>query len=97
MNGFLEGKTTASNLAVKQFGYLLSALFLLISVTGMVLEWLYTPWLALITMYFLTGSLWIPSLIKPFYTIIGRYIIKPDSNKNEHIDDSDNGRLHKNK
>ena len=96
MNKFLEGKTTTTNLAVKQFGYLLSALLLLAAVTGMVFEWTFTPWLVLITMYFLTGSLWIPSLIKPFYALMGRHIIKPFTEKNEELNDSDNGRFHKN-
>lgn len=97
MNGFLQGKTTRSNSAVKQFGYLLSALFLLGSVTGMVLEWPYTPWLVLLTMYLLTGSLWIPSLLKPLYTAFGKHIIKSVSDETEDSDDSGNGRLGKNK
>ncbi len=79
MSGFLQGKTTKSNLPIKQFGYLLSALFLVLAVIGMVTKWLYTPWLVLIIMYFLTGSLWIPVLIKPLYNLFGKYIIKEKS------------------
>ena len=67
MSDFLQGKPTQENRAVKHFGYILSALFL--SATGIASlgHSSLTPWLFLITMYLLTGSLWLPVLIKPFY------------------------------
>ena len=76
MSGFLEGKTTKQNMPVKQFGYVVSAILLVCSGIGMIAEWLYTPLLVLFTMYFLTGSLWIPALIKPFYSLFGKYFFK---------------------
>lgn len=77
MSGFLNGVTSGKDLPVKRFGYLLSALLVVLSNIGLVEAWPATPWLFLITMYFLTGSLWIPALIRPFYKLIGRHIIKP--------------------
>ena len=70
MTGFIEGKTTKENMPIKRFGYLLSAAFIIISTISMANNWIVTPWLFIITMYFLTGSLWIPVLIKPFYLLV---------------------------
>lgn len=82
MTGFIEGKTTKENLPVKQFGYVISAILVIISTISMMNKWLATPWLFLITMYFLTGSLWIPILIKPFYVLFYKFgIIKKKSKK----------------
>jgi len=75
---FLEGKTTKENLPVKRFGYLISALFLVTAVIGMINMWSVTPLLFLITLYLLTGSLWIPALVRPLYRLFGKYIVKPD-------------------
>lgn len=88
MTPFLEGKATRENLPVKRFGYLVSAIFLVLANIGLISQWKSTPWLFLITMYFLTGSLWIPLLVRPFYKLIGRYIVKPSENKREESDTS---------
>ena len=81
MSGFLEGKTTKENLPLKRFGYLISAICLVFSVISLINSWSITPLLFLITMYLLTGSLWIPVLIKPIYNILGKYIVKPNDDK----------------
>ena len=70
MTGFIEGKTTKENMPIKRFGYLVSAACIIISTISMVNNWNATPWLVIITMYFLTGSLWIPVIIKPFYLLV---------------------------
>jgi len=80
MDSFLQGKTDAGNIHIKRFGYLLSAVFLIITSIGLLAKWTITPWLFLFTMYLLTGCLWIPVLIKPFYLLLGKYIIKPEEN-----------------
>jgi len=54
---------------IKQTGYLISAVGIIISNIGLVKNWPYTPLIVLITMYFLAGSLWFPVLIKPFYIL----------------------------
>ncbi len=74
-------------LAIKRFGYVLSALLLIMSNISYVNEWSFTPLLVLITMYFLTGALWGPALVKPFYEIFGKYIIKPTGSSNPKIDE----------
>ncbi len=74
MSGLIQGKTTAENLAIKRFGYLLSALLLIASVIAMVAESNSFPWLFLITMYLLSGSLWMPKLIQPLYQLLGKYL-----------------------
>ncbi|MEJ2544917.1 MAG: hypothetical protein P8Y99_12695 [Calditrichaceae bacterium] len=82
MTGFIEGKTTKKNLPVKYFGYVISAILIVISTISMMNNWTATPWLFLITMYFLTGSLWIPVLIKPFYLLWCKLgIFKKESKK----------------
>jgi hypothetical protein len=84
MTGFLEGKTTKENLPVKQFGYVVSAILIIISTISMMNNWMATPWLFLVTMYFLTGSLWIPILIKPFYLLLCKIgILKKKSKKDD--------------
>ena len=69
MDSLIQGKTTAENRPVKRFGYVLSLIFVLLSNAGLVLNWWFTGWLYLLSIYFLTGSLWIPQMIKPFYYI----------------------------
>ncbi|RMH62905.1 MAG: hypothetical protein D6677_08685 [Calditrichaeota bacterium] len=64
--------------AVRRFGYLLSFILIIIANIGLINEWAATPILFLITMYFLTGSMWASALIRPFYRWIGQHIIKPD-------------------
>ena len=76
MSHFLEGTTTRQNQPVKRFGYLLSAIFLILANLSLIFKWPATPWLFIITMYLLTGSLWIPLLIKPLYIIFGKYVVK---------------------
>lgn len=83
MTPFLEGKTTKKNLPVKRFGYLISALFLIVAVIAMINQWSITPPLFLLTMYLLTGSLWIPSLVRPLYQLFGKYIIKPNEDEGD--------------
>ncbi|MBN2425503.1 MAG: hypothetical protein JXR46_00360 [Calditrichaceae bacterium] len=61
---------------IKQFGYLLSALLIVLTVISQYKQWPATPWLYLLTLYFLTGSLWIPVLIKPFYLLFTKFIVK---------------------
>lgn len=74
MSGLIQGKTTEENIAVKRFGYLFSALFLCASVVAMVAESACFPWLFLVTMYFLSASLWLPVLIRPLYSLFGKYL-----------------------
>lgn len=81
MSGFIQGKTTSDNLAIKRFGYLLSALFLIASVVAMMAESISFPWLFLITMYLLSGSLWMPKLIRPVYQLFGKYLPLTDPNR----------------
>ncbi len=78
MDSFIQGKATKKNIHIKRFGYLLSALLIIITSIGVISNWSAVPWLFLVTMYFLTGSLWIPVLIKPFYKLFGKYIVKPE-------------------
>lgn len=72
MSGLIQGKTTAKNIAVKRFGYLLSALFLVASVVAIIAESVSFPLLFLLTMYFLSASLWLPALIRPLYNLLGK-------------------------
>lgn len=83
MTGFIEGKTTKENLPVKRFGYLISAVLIIIVLISMMNNWMATPWLFLAAMYFLTGSLWIPVLIKPFYLLIVKLFMKNNGNKTD--------------
>ncbi len=62
---YMEPKSQKNK--VKQTGYLVSAVGIIVSNIGLVKNWPYTPIIVLITMYFLAGSLWFPILIKPFY------------------------------
>ncbi|MGD9898970.1 MAG: hypothetical protein AB7T22_07570 [Calditrichaceae bacterium] len=88
MSGFLQGKTSKENLPIKRFGYMISAIFLILANIGLYKNWSATPWLFLLTMYFLTGSLWVTALIKPFYSLLGKYFIKDDKSTSEEKDDS---------
>jgi uncharacterized membrane protein len=72
MDSIIQGKVTEKNRAVKRFGYILSLIFIIIANIGLVLNWRFTGWLYLITMYVLTGSLWAPKLIFPFFWIYRR-------------------------
>jgi len=84
MSGFIEGKTTEKNLPIKQFGYAISAILIIVSTISMMKNWIVTPWLFLVTMYFLTGSLWIPVLIKPFYLLVCKMgLVKKKSSKKD--------------
>lgn len=83
MTGFIEGKTTKENLPIKRIGYLISSVCIIISTISMVNNWIITPWLFLISMYFLTGSLWIPVLIKPFYLLFTKIARKNKSDNKE--------------
>ncbi len=69
MDSLIQGKETEKTKPIKRVGYILSLFFIVISNVGLVLNWWFTGWLYLLTMYFLTGSLWIPKLIYPFYLI----------------------------
>jgi hypothetical protein len=90
LNIFLEGTTTKENLPIKRFGYLISALLIIISTISMAMNWAATPWLFLITMYFLTGSLWVLILIKPFYLLFAKIFLKKDTGEFDKISDKDN-------
>ena len=57
------------DLNIKRFGYVVSAFLLFFSNVALIKNWPVTPYLFLVTMYFLTGSLWMPVLVKPFYTL----------------------------
>ena len=74
MSSLFEGRTTKQNIQLKQFGYILSAIFLILTVVAMVLDSRLLPWLFIITLYILSGSMWMPVLIKPFYSLIGKYM-----------------------
>ena len=67
--GIWMGQNSEKN-KIKQTGYLISVVGIIASNIGLVNNWLFTPLLVLITMYFLAGSLWFPILIKPFYLLI---------------------------
>ena len=88
MTPFLEGKATRENLPVKRFGYLVSAILLVLANISLISGWGVTPILFLLTMYFLTGSLWIPILVRPFYILIGKYIVKPTENTRDEANSS---------
>jgi hypothetical protein len=70
---------------VKRFGYLLSAIFLVLTNIALIYEWPSIPYLTLVTMYFLTASLWFPKLINPLYKLFGKYIIKEIKSDEKHI------------
>ena len=82
----MNEKKNDDNLSTKRFGYVVSSLLLIISNISLIANWAITPILFLITMYFLTAALWIPSLIRPFYKMFEKYLDKrsgkeDDSNK----------------
>ena len=70
------------NIRVKRFGYVISALLIILSNIGLVEKWSATPILFLITMYFLTGSLWVPKLVAPFYKWF-KLLINYNDNKDD--------------
>ncbi len=87
MNNPKNKESGPKYLAVKRFGYLLSAIFLILTNIGLVAKWSLMPLFFLITMYCLTASLWFPVLIKPLYQVIGKYIIKPtETDRKDYFD-----------
>ncbi len=68
-DSIIQGKTTDENRPVKRFGYVVSLIFIVLSNVGLVLNWWITGWLYLITMFFLTGSLWVPQMLNPIYKL----------------------------
>lgn len=91
MSDFSEVQTGRETLALKRFGYLLSAVSLVVSVISQVNGWKATPFLFLLTMYLVTGSLWMPVLIKPLYRLFGKYIV-PANDPGKESDQSHNGK-----
>jgi hypothetical protein len=83
LSGFLQGEITEANKPVKRFGYLISSVFLLLTVIAMLVHSVAVVWLFLITMYLLTGSLWAPPLIRPLYRIFGKYLVPSETRKPE--------------
>ena len=79
----MSNKQKNDMLQIKRFGYVLSALFIVISNISLINNWSFTPVLFLITMYFLTGALWAPSLIKPFYQLFGKNLKKNSSSEDK--------------
>jgi hypothetical protein len=67
----------------KRFGYVVSAILLIISNISLINKWSVTPLLFLITMYFLTAALWIPALIKPFYKVFKNFLDKRTGKKDD--------------
>ncbi|KAA3611232.1 MAG: hypothetical protein D8M58_14770 [Calditrichaeota bacterium] len=76
----MSSKQPNETAKIKQFGYVVSAVLLIISNIGLINEWPYTPIFFILMMYFLTGSLWGPGLIRIFYNIFGKHFFK---NENE--------------
>lgn len=74
-------------LFIKRFGYVISAVFVIISNISLINKWPITPILFLITMYFLTGALWAPFLIKPFYLFFGKPFSKKTDNQSDNSKD----------
>jgi len=76
-------------LKIKRFGYVISAIMLIISNVALINNWQLTPIIFIITMYFLTGSLWGLVLIKPFYSFFDKYFLKKirkeNTNANKNI------------
>lgn len=69
------------SLNVKRFGYVISAILLVLSNVGLANEWAFTPLIFIFTMYFLTGSLWAPGLIRIFYSSFGKYMSREKKNQ----------------
>ena len=68
----MNAKQKEEILYTKRFGYVISAIGVIISNISLINNWPITPVLFLITMYFLTGALWAPFLIKPIYQFFGK-------------------------
>ncbi len=64
--------------AVQRFGYIISGILMLISGIGVLVKWVWSPLVFLVTMYVLTGSLWAPQLIRPLYDRFGQKIVPRD-------------------
>ena len=71
---------------IKRFGYVVSAVLLLASNIALIKNWQITPVIFLITMYFLTGALWGPRLIKPLYIISKKLLFRRSKKKKTDID-----------
>jgi len=71
----MNDKQKEEILYIKRFGYVISAIFIILSNISLINNWTITPLLFLITMYFLTAALWAPLLIKPFYKLFGKPFI----------------------
>ncbi len=84
----MDPKQKENNLNIKRFGYIISAVLLVLSNLGIVFEWAFTPIIFIFTMYFLTASLWAPRLIRVFYNSFGKYIFRENTNqKTKSVDD----------
>ena len=84
----MNAKQKEEVLNTKRFGYVISAIFVIISNISLINNWVATPILFLITMYFLTGALWVPFLIKPVYQFFGKPFSKnSDKNKSDNSKD----------
>ena len=82
-------KQTSDILNIKRFGYVISALLIIASNISLIKNWNATPILFLITMYFLTGALWAPFLIKPFYKLFGKRLFKNQNGDEQSKDSND--------
>jgi hypothetical protein len=63
------GAGKKNKMQLKQFGYIISAIIIILTVISEYSGWTSTPWLYILCLYFLTGSLWITALIRPFYSL----------------------------
>ncbi len=77
----MNPKQEDKDLKIKHFGFLVSAFLLVISNIGLVNEWSITPFLFIVTMYFLTGSLWGIGLIRGFYYIFRKVFFQENNSK----------------
>jgi len=82
----MVSKPKTEILKIKQFGYVISAVLLVLSNIALINESPSTPFIFIVTMYFLTASLWAPRLIKVFYTSFGKYLFKNNNNQNKQTD-----------
>jgi len=76
--------------AIQRFVYVISAVFMLATGATVLMRWVYSPLLFLLTMYLLTGSLWAPQLIRPLYDRFGRKWIPPGLDKKPDDPQDDN-------
>jgi len=84
----MSAQQKQETLNIKRFGYVISAIFVIISNISLINKWPVTPILFLVTMYFLTGALWAPSIIKSIYVFFGRPLSKrADDDQNDNSKD----------